>query len=114
MNRNPLVRLMFSGGPAGLLGTVDGVDAEEMESLLLESCGPGMQDELVLGTERGDHGVLCQRCQVGEQRLETVNGQTLGGSPVSLFGEGRRRALGLGDDAGAPRFGDIFVGIVVE
>jgi hypothetical protein len=43
-----------------------------------------------------------------------VDRQTVVGSAGGLLGDGGGRALGLGDDAGALRFGGILVGVVVE
>jgi len=73
-----------------------------------------LEDELVVGVEcRGD-GVLREGCEVGEQALEAVNRESVGGRAASLLGDGGGGALSLGDDAGSQFFGGLLVGIVVE
>ena len=46
----------------------------------------------------------CERREVGDQALEAVNRQAVGGRAVGMFSDGGGRALRLGDDAGAERF----------
>ena len=85
----------------GLLGTSGGVDAEEVEGFLLDGGWSGVEDELAAGVEGRGDGVLRQRCEVGEEALEAVDRETVRGRAAGLFGDGRGRALRLGDDAGA-------------
>ena len=61
-----------------LLGTLDDVDAEEIESLLLDGGWYGMQDEFVVVAGSHCKRVSGERCEVGEQALEAVDGKTVG------------------------------------
>jgi hypothetical protein len=81
---------------------------------LLELGRTGVHDELVGRIERGGDGVSSECGEVGEKRLQTVHRQAIRRRAVGLFGDGRGRALGLGDDAGPEGFGGGFIGVVVE
>src|SRR6266849_10733914 len=103
---------MYLGEGGGLLGTVGWFDAEQVEGLLLDRGGLGEEGELVGRAGGGDDGVSREGSKVGEQGLEAVDRQAVGGGAVGLLGDGGRRALGLGDDAGAQGLSGLFVGIV--
>ncbi len=70
-----------------LLGTLDDVDAEEIESLLLDGGRCGVQDELVIGAQRGGERVSGERGEIGDQTVEAVDGKTVGSRAVALLGE---------------------------
>jgi hypothetical protein len=63
--------------PGDLLGTRSGVDAEEVERLLLEFGGAGVDDELVSRIKRGGDGVSRECGEVGEKRLKAVHREAI-------------------------------------
>ena len=97
-----------------LLGTSSGVDGEEVESLLLEFGRARVYDELVSGIECGGDGVSRQGGEIGEKGLKAVHRKAVRRRAMGLFGDGRGRALRLGDDAGSQGFGGRLVSVGLE
>jgi hypothetical protein len=81
---------------AWLLGTGDAKTAEVEGSL--RGLGGAREDcEGLIGGDGRDDGVARQCGQIGQEALEAVNGEAVGGAFGSAFGEGGGRALRLGD-----------------
>jgi hypothetical protein len=100
--------------PGELLGTSSGIDGEEVERLLLEFGWTCMHDELMSRIECGGDGISRQCGEVGEKGLKAVHRQAIRRRAMGLFGDGRGRALRLGDDARSQSLGGRLVSIVVE
>src|ERR1700731_5503769 len=94
-----------------LLGTGE---AEEVAGLLLDGGRPCGQGKGLLGGDGGNEGVSGEGGEVVEKGSEAVDREAVVGSAGGLLGDGGGGAFGFGDDAGALRFGGIFVGVVVE
>jgi hypothetical protein len=114
MHRNPLIRWHFLATSGELLGTSSGVDGEEVERLLLEVGWRRMQDELVRAIECGGDCVSRQCGKIGEKGVKAMDRQAVRRRAMDLFGDGRGRALRLGDDASSQGFGGRLLSIVVE
>ena len=87
-----------------LLGTGDG-ESQEVEGLLLDRGRAGEDGEGAVRRARGHDGVAREGREIGEQGLEAVDGDAVGGAAGGAFGEGGGGALRLGDGAVAQGFG---------
>jgi hypothetical protein len=97
-----------------LLGTSSGIDGEEVERLLQEFGWTRMHDELVSGIGYCGDCVSRQRGEASEKGSKAGQREAIQRRAMSLFGDGRGRALRLSDDTGSQGFGGRLLGIVVE
>ena len=79
---------------------------------MLEFGWTGVHHELVSWIDRSGDRVSCECSEIGGKRSKTVHRETVGPRAGSLFGDGGRRALCLGDDAGPQCFGGRLIGVV--
>ena len=82
--------------------------------LLLEGRRPRSESERLPGGDGGNEGISSERGEIVEEGAEAVDRKAVVGPTGGLLGNGGRGALDFSNDAGAQRFGDLLVSVVVE